>query len=60
MFIHFGAYSAAARHEWVKNYENLTDEEYDRYVRHFDPDLLDAREWARSATFPSAAKGGIP
>ena len=29
MFIHFGAYSAAARHEWVKNYENLTDEEYD-------------------------------
>ena len=49
MFIHFGAYSAAARHEWVKNYENLTDEEYAKYVEHFDPDLLDAREWARAA-----------
>ena len=49
MFIHFGAYSLAARHEWVKNYENLSDAEYRRYVDNFDPDLFDAREWVKAA-----------
>ena len=45
MFVHFGAYSLAASHEWVKNYENLSDAEYDKYVENFDPNLFDAREW---------------
>ena len=49
MFIHFGAYSLAARHEWVKNYENISDAEYAKYPAHFDPDLFDAREWVRAA-----------
>ena len=49
MFIHFGAYSLAGRHEWVKNYEDIPDDEYQRYVDNFDPDLLDARAWARAA-----------
>ena len=49
MFIHFGAYSLAARHEWVKTYEALDDSKYDDYVRNFDPDLLDARAWVRAA-----------
>ena len=49
MFIHFGAYSLAARHEWVKNYERLDDAAYAKYVENFDPDLFDAREWARAA-----------
>lgn len=49
MFIHFGLYSMAARHEWVKNYEHLNDGDYDVYFKHFDPDLLDARQWARLA-----------
>ena len=49
MFIHFGAYSLAARHEWVKNYENISDVEYQPYVDNFDPDLLDAKEWVRAA-----------
>ena len=49
MFIHFGAYSLAARHEWTKNYENLSDEEYDRYVENFDPDMFDAKEWVQAA-----------
>ena len=26
MFIHFGLYSVAARHEWVKSYEYIPDE----------------------------------
>ena len=49
MFIHFGAYSLAARHEWVKNYENVTDDEYARYVENFDPDMFDAKEWVQAA-----------
>lgn len=49
LFVHFGAYSVAARHEWVQNYEQLSDEEYREYVEFFDPDRFDARELARSA-----------
>ena len=49
MFIHFGSYSLAARHEWVKNFENIPDAEYEKYARHFDPDLFDAKEWVAAA-----------
>lgn len=49
MFVHFGLYSAAARHEWVQNRERLTDAEYRPYFDHFDPDLFDARAIARRA-----------
>ena len=49
LFIHWGLYSAAARHEWVKSRERLTDEHYQRYFDHFDPDLYDPTEWARVA-----------
>lgn len=49
MFVHFGLYSAAARHEWVQNYERLTDEDYRQYFENFDPDLFDAHALARRA-----------
>ncbi len=49
MFVHFGLYSAAARHEWVQNYERLTDADYRRYFDTFDPDRFDARAIARRA-----------
>ena len=49
MFIHFGLYSVAGRHEWVKNRERLTDEQYQPYFERFDPDLFDAREIAAMA-----------
>ncbi|MEN3310081.1 MAG: alpha-L-fucosidase [Micromonosporaceae bacterium] len=49
MFVHWGLYSLAARHEWVKNRERLTDEDYQTYFDHFDPDLYDPGEWARLA-----------
>ncbi len=49
MFIHFGLYALPARHEWVKNRECPTEEAYDRYFQHFDPDLCDPREWAKAA-----------
>ena len=50
LFIHFGLYASAARNEWIKSLEQMSDEDYDsRYMRHFNPDLFDAREWARIA-----------
>lgn len=49
MFIHWGLYALPARHEWVKSYECTTDEEYQRYFDHFDPDLYDPHAWARAA-----------
>lgn len=49
MFVHWGLYSLAARHEWVKNREEIDDEKYQRYFDNFDPDLYDPREWARRA-----------
>ena len=49
MFIHWGLYALGARHEWLKNYECTPDDVYDRYLNYFDPDLFDAREWARMA-----------
>ena len=50
MFIHFGLYAMPARHEWVKSNERLGAAAYDeRYFPYFNPDLFDAREWARQA-----------
>ena len=49
MFIHWGLYAMPARNEWIKNIECITDEKYDKYFKYFDPDLYDAREWARQA-----------
>jgi alpha-L-fucosidase len=49
MFIHFGLYAGAARHEWVKKNERLTNEQYQKYFDVFDPDLYNPREWARMA-----------
>jgi len=49
MFIHWGTYALAARHEWVKNREQIPDDVYQKYFDYFDPDLYDPREWARAA-----------
>jgi alpha-L-fucosidase len=49
LFVHFGLYALPARHEWVKNREELTDEQYQPYFDHFDPDLYDPTKWARAA-----------
>ncbi len=49
MFIHWGLYSMPARHEWVKSRERITEEKYGEYFRRFDPDLYDAKEWAKRA-----------
>ncbi len=49
MFIHFGLYAMPARHEWIKNYERLSEEKYDKYFKYFNPDMFDARDLARKA-----------
>ncbi|TWF33613.1 alpha-L-fucosidase [Chitinophaga polysaccharea] len=49
MFIHWGLYSMPARHEWIKNYERLTDSAYQKYFDLYNPDLYNPREWARQA-----------
>ncbi len=49
MFIHWGTYALAARHEWVKNREAIPDETYRKYFERFDPDLYDPCEWAALA-----------
>ncbi len=49
MFIHWGLYALAARHEWVKHREEMDDAAYQKYFDHFNPDLYDPREWARIA-----------
>lgn len=47
MFIHFGLYSLPARHEWIKSMEKISEEKYDKYFSQFNPDLLDAKAWAK-------------
>lgn len=49
LFIHWGIYALAARHEWVKNREKIRDEDYQKYFDHFDPDLYDPTVWAKEA-----------
>jgi len=49
MFIHWGLYAQAARHEWVKKRERMTDEEYQKYFEFFNPDLFNPSEWAKKA-----------
>jgi alpha-L-fucosidase len=50
LFIHWGLYSLAARHEWIKSREQIPDDVYDeRYFKHFDPDLYDPQQWADAA-----------
>ncbi|NLO75081.1 MAG: alpha-L-fucosidase [candidate division WS1 bacterium] len=49
MFIHWGLYALPARHEWIRNYEEISNEDYEKYFQHFDPDLYDPDRWAELA-----------
>jgi len=57
LFIHWGLYALPARSsgprglpaEWIRYHEELSDAQYQRYFRHFDPDLYDPRAWAAEA-----------
>lgn len=49
MFIHWGLYALPARHEWVKNRERMTNEQYQKYFELFQPDLYNPKDWAKMA-----------
>ncbi|WP_026961465.1 alpha-L-fucosidase [Alicyclobacillus herbarius] len=49
LFIHWGLYSLAARHEWVMSREKISPEAYMKYFYHFNPDLFDPKLWAKTA-----------
>jgi alpha-L-fucosidase len=49
MFIHWGLYSLHTGGEWMRSRRETSQQEYMRYVRRFDPDLYEPREWARAA-----------
>jgi alpha-L-fucosidase len=49
MFIHWGLYAMPARHEWVKRYEHMNNEEYEKYFEMFNPDMYNPQEWAKKA-----------
>ena len=49
LFIHWGLYALPARHEWIKQREEIPDAQYDRYLKYFDPDLYDPEAWADAA-----------
>jgi alpha-L-fucosidase len=50
LFIHWGLYALPARHEWIRHNEQITHEDYEKYFKHFDPDLYDPRLWAQTAS----------
>ncbi|MBN1671369.1 MAG: alpha-L-fucosidase [Kiritimatiellae bacterium] len=49
LFIHWGLYALGARHEWLKNKEKMSTEQYEKYFRRFNPDLYDPGLWADAA-----------
>ena len=50
LFIHWGLYSLAARHEWVMQKEQIPPQDYEKYFKYFDPDLYDPKAWAKLAS----------
>ncbi len=49
MFIHWGLYAMPARHEWVRNAERISNENYQKYFDLFNPDEFDPKKWAKQA-----------
>ena len=50
LFVHWGLYALAARHEWVMQREKITAADYRaRYLPRFDPDRFDPVSWATAA-----------
>jgi alpha-L-fucosidase len=49
MFVHWGIYALPARHEWVKQVERMTNEQYQKYFEEFNPDLYNPAEWVKMA-----------
>ncbi len=49
MFIHWGLYSMPARHEWIRNLEQIDNEKYQIYFDLYNPDMFEPKLWAKAA-----------
>ena len=49
MFIHWGLYAIPARGEWVRHFEEMPSDEYDKYMDEFTAKDCDIREWVHLA-----------
>ena len=49
MFIHFGLYSQLGKGEWIKHFEKIPDDEYNKLFDTFDPSGFDAYAIAKLA-----------
>jgi len=49
MFIHWGLYAIPGRGEWVRNFEAITNEDYQKYFDEFNPIDYKPEEWAKAA-----------
>ncbi|MFC4599541.1 alpha-L-fucosidase [Cohnella hongkongensis] len=49
MFIHWGLYAIPARGEWVRSYEKISNEDYQKYFDEFNPVNYDPKAWAKAA-----------
>jgi alpha-L-fucosidase len=50
LWVHWGLFAMAARHQWVQSMERISPQEYRRrYFERFDPDLYEPAAWAREA-----------
>lgn len=49
LFVHWGIYAVAARHEWVQSRERRETAEYGAYADYFEADLYDPVAWAKDA-----------
>lgn len=49
MFLHWGLYAIPGRGEWMRSFEKLTDEDYQKYFDEFNPVDYDPKKWAKTA-----------
>ena len=53
VFLHWGSMVIPARGEWMRSFEKVTDEEYQKYFNEFNPVDYDPKKWARMAKKPA-------
>ncbi len=46
MFIHWGIYSIPAQGEWIRYFNDISIDDYDKYAAQFNPVDFDPAEWA--------------
>ena len=46
LFLHWGVYAIPARGEWVRNYDEMKEEDYIPFVKEFNPAAFDPHAWA--------------